>query len=323
MNILILGANGQDGRLLCDFFDEKNVFYDIVVRVKARHKNTNITNVFIGDLNNIDFVKDIFSKHTYDRVFNFANETFVRDGNLVHAALDKTKIFFNLTAVIEENNLNFWLCQPLSSEIFGTPSGVPQNSNTEISPINNYGLAKTIEFYGSRILRSKGFKVFNPIFFNHESSYRDIRFFSAKAIRHFIDYKNHNNVDVFKFHNALSVRDWGYAKEFVELIVRSSQLEIDGLSVVGTGHQMSVLDFLKYVFVNLKIEVEFKTNHNNLMQIKDIASNKIIAEEMGVNKVDIGRKFKADTSEMVKLGLDKPKIYGKELIDILIHDIQK
>ena len=65
----------------------------------------------------------------------------------------------NVNKVIEENSLDFWLCQPLSSEIFGIPSETPQNSKTIIDPINNYGLAKTIEFYGSQILRSKGIKV--------------------------------------------------------------------------------------------------------------------------------------------------------------------
>ena len=299
-SILILGANGQDGRLLCDYFDEKNIFYDIVVRNSCRHNPKNIREIFIGDLNNYEFVKEIFKNNKYNKVFNFANETFVRDNNLIYYSLEKTQIFFNITRIIEEENLKFWLCQPLSSEIFGVPTEVPQNSKTEINPINNYGLAKTIEFYASKIMRSKGIVVFNPIFFNHESSYRDVRFFSAKAIQHFINYVNNNDSDkteVFKFHNAASVRDWGYAQEFIEIIVKASEKQINDVIVVGTGHQMSVIDFLSSIFKNLKIDVDIKRNNKNLINIIDLKTNKIIAEEMGVNKIDVGRKFRADISE--------------------------
>lgn len=61
-SILILGANGQDGRLLCDYFDSKNIFYDIVVRNSYRHSSKNIREVLIGDLNDYDFIKNIFEK---------------------------------------------------------------------------------------------------------------------------------------------------------------------------------------------------------------------------------------------------------------------
>jgi GDPmannose 4,6-dehydratase len=323
-SILILGANGQDGKLLCDYFDANNIFYDIVVRNSQRHNSKNIREIFIGDLNNYDFIKQIFEKNKYERVFNFANETFVRDSNLIYSSLDKTQIFFNITRIIEEKKLDFWLCQPLSSEIFGTPYEVPQNSNTEVNPINNYGLAKTIEFYASKILRSKGVKVFNPIFFNHESSYRDVRFFSAKAIQHFINYAaNEDDSDVFKFHNAESVRDWGYAKEFIEIIVKASEKQINDVIVIGTGHQMSVIDFLTSIFKNLKIDVEIKKNNNNLINIIDLNTNKIIAEEMGVNKIDVGRKFRADIDELINFELEVPKIKGENLINLLIHDSKK
>ena len=324
-SILILGANGQDGRLLCDYFDSKNIHYDIVVRNKYRYNSSNIRNIFIGDLNDYNFVEEIFRKNTYNKVFNFANETFVRDNNFIFYSTEKTKIFFNISRVIEEGELNFWFCQPLSSEIFGVPLEIPQNSATKIDPINNYGLAKTIELHGSKILRSKGYRVFNPIFFNHESSYRDVRFFSAKAIQHFISYANNTlKQEVFKFHNAKSVRDWGYAKEFMELIIIASDKKINGSSVIGTGHQMSVLDFLKYLFIVLGIEVNINIcSSNNFIKIVDVKTNEIIAQEMGVNVIDEKRKFMADVNEIKSLGIDQPKIKGAELIKLLIDDTKK
>ena len=323
-SILILGANGQDGRLLCDQFDQQNIYYDIVVRDKYRYDSKNISEIFIGDLNDYEFVQEIFKKKSYDKVFNFANETFVRDNNCLFYLTEKTKIFFNISRVIEENELNFWLCQPLSSEIFGVPLEIPQNSATKIDPINNYGLAKTIELHGSKILRSKGYRIFNPIFFNHESSYRDVRFFSAKAIQHFISYANNTlKQEIFKFHNAKSVRDWGYAKEFIELIIIASNKKINGSSVIGTGHQMSVLGFLKHLFTVLGIEVNVNICSNNLIKIVDVKTNKIIAQEMGVNVIDEKRKFMADVNEIKSLGIDQPKIKGAELIKLLVDDTKK
>ena len=179
--------------------------------------------------------------------------------------------------------------------------------------------------HGSKILRSKGYRVFNPIFFNHESSYRDVRFFSAKAIQHFISYANNTlKQEIFKFHNAKSVRDWGYAKEFMELIIIASDKKINGSSVIGTGHQMSVLDFLKHLFIVLGIEVNINIcSSNNFIKIVDVKTNEIIAQEMGVNVIDEKRKFMADVNEIKSLGIDQPKIKGAELIKLLIDDTKK
>ena len=63
------------------------------------------------------FVEEIFRKKLYNKVFNFANETFVRDNNYIFYSINHSKIFFNISRVIEEGELNFWFCQPLSSEI--------------------------------------------------------------------------------------------------------------------------------------------------------------------------------------------------------------
>lgn len=320
--ILILGANGQDGRVLCDFFDKNNINYDIAVRNENRFIHENKKNIFIGDLNNYKFIKEIFELNTYDKVFNFANETFVRDNSLISDSFTKTLIFFNLCKVIEENSLDFWLCQPLSSEIFGIPSKTPQNSKTIIDPINNYGLAKTIELYGSQILRSKGIKVFNPIFFNHESSYRDNRFFSAKAINYFINYDNNIKNEPFKFHNALSVRDWGYAKEYIKIVVSASEKRINDKIVIGSGVQISVLNFIKIILENFKIDYKIYNSKEGLIIIKDAKSSKIIAKEMGINKIDIKRQFKADTQELKQYDLEIPKIKGKNLVIQLIQDFK-
>jgi len=320
--ILILGANGQDGRILCDLFDEQNINYDIAVRNENRFTHKNKKNIFIGDLNNYKFIKEIFELNKYNIVFNFANETFVRDNSLISDSSKKTLIFFNLCKVIEENNLDFWLCQPLSSEIFGIPPVTPQNSKTIIDPINNYGLAKTIEFYGSQILRSKGIKVFNPIFFNHESSYRDNKFFSAKAINYFINYNNNINNEPFKFHNAKSVRDWGYAKEYIKIVVDASKKRINDKIVIGSGVQITVLNFIKIILENFKIDYEIYNSKDGLIIIKDANSNKIIAMEMGINKIDIKRQFKADTQELMKYDLEIPTINGKNLIIQLIQDFK-
>lgn len=320
--ILILGANGQDGRILCDLFDKQNISYDIAVRNENRFIHKNQKNIFIGDLNNYQFVREIFELNTYDKVFNFANETFVRDNSLISDSSTKTLIFFNLCKVIEENNLDFWLCQPLSSEIFGIPSATPQNSKTKIDPINNYGLAKTIELYGSQILRSKGIKVFNPIFFNHESSYRDNRFFSAKAINYFINYNNNIKKEPFKFHNALSVRDWGYAEEYIKIVVSASKKKINDKIVIGSGFQISVLNFIKIILENFKIDYKIYNSKDGLIIIKDKTLNKIIAMEMGINKIDIQRQFKADIQELKQYDLEIPTIKGKNLVIQLMQDFK-
>ena len=96
-SILILGANGQDGRVLCDFFDKNNINYDIAVRNENRFIHENQKNIFIGDLNNYKFIKEIFELNTYDKVFNFANETFVRDNSLISDSFTKTLKYIKMS----------------------------------------------------------------------------------------------------------------------------------------------------------------------------------------------------------------------------------
>jgi len=86
---------------------------------------------------------------------------------------------------------------------------------------------------------------------------------------------------------------------------------------------MSVLDFLKHLFTVLEIEVNINIYSNNLIKIVDVKTNKIIAQEMGVNVVDEKRKFMADVNEIKSLGIDQPKIKGAELIKLLVDDTKK
>ena len=103
----------------------------------------------------------------------------------------------------------------------------------------------------------------------------------------------------------------------------ASNKKINGSSVIGTGHQMSVLDFLKHLFMILRIEVDINICSNKLINIVDIKTNKIIAQEMGVNVIDEKRKFMADVNEIKGLGIDQPKIKGLELIKLLVDDTKK
>ena len=109
----------------------------------------------------------------------------------------------------------------------------------------------------------------------------------------------------------------------MELIIIASDKKINGSSVIGTGHQMSVLDFLKHLFTVLGIEVNINICSNNLIKIVVVKTNKIIAQEMGVNVIDEKRKFMADVNEIKNLGIDQPKIKGAELIKLLIDDTKK
>ena len=86
---------------------------------------------------------------------------------------------------------------------------------------------------------------------------------------------------------------------------------------------MSVLDFLKHLFTELKIEFNITNSSNNLIEIVDVKTNEIIAQEMGVNNIDVKRKFKADINEIKNFGINPPKIKGAELIKLLISDTKK
>jgi GDP-D-mannose dehydratase len=291
--ILITGGAGQIGSLLklelLKYYNPKL----IILAVKSDFKCRYDCKVVTGDLQNLDFVRDIFIKNSITKVFNLATASFV-DRNLIwedYLDYNRCKIFDNITQVISENNKNIWLFHPLSSEIFGVPDDISQGNQTKISPINSYGIQKSTELLKCRFLNSQGFNLFHPILFNTESKFRSKKFFTRRIIEGLINYKKTGKGNL-KFYNSYSSRDFSYGPDSVNLFYKSMCLELKGDECFGSSYSLTILKFIELSLNELKIDYKISNQHG-LIKIIDNDLN-VIAYEGDRDLTDQKRKFKFD-----------------------------
>jgi GDP-D-mannose dehydratase len=320
--ILITGGKGQLATLLKNEllnYIEPNT---IILAARSNFKSSSNCIIEIGDLQDINFIRDIFSRHKIIKVFNLATESFV-DRNLIlknYLDYNRCKIFDNIVQVISENKKSIWLFHPLSSELFGIPKNVSQGNNTLISPINSYGIQKSMELLKCRFLNSQGFNIFHPILFNIESSLRSEKFFTRRIIQGLINYKTTGEGKI-KFYNAYSTRDFSYGPDVVKLFYLAMKLRLKGDECFGSSKSLTVINFLKLSLINLEINYNI-SEENRHITINDSQGN-IIAFEADRNFLDESRKFRFDGCFNNSFWNSKKIRGGEELVKLLIEDYKK
>lgn len=317
--ILVLGASGQDGKIMQDYFVKlKRDDVILVDRNKNIHTNSFIN--IIGDLNDFEFINKIIKKHEISHIFNFATSSFVNRESEGEILKRTCKVFQNLIKSIEINKKKeVWIFHPLSSEVFGNPKSSEQGLSTSINPTNAYGLQKSYELIQCRFLNTKGFNIFHPILYNHDSKYRPERFLPKKVISNLLNF-NSDQYHAFEFHNAYSSRDFGSAQEFVNLFIFAMDNNFTGDEVIGTGINMTVLDFIRKTLKALDIKYKIE-KCNGLVKIFSNDST-LIAVEKDRDKFDEKRKFKFDKNFRNKQLSAFPLTGGDELIRMLINEHQ-
>lgn len=132
--------------------------------------------------------------------------------------------------------------QASSAEIFGDPDRVPQDESTRISPTSPYGAAKAFAHHMVQIYRGRGLAASNCILFNHESPRRPTTFVTRKISRAAARVAQ-DGFGVITLGNLDARRDWGWAPDYVDAMVRAAR-RTDGVDVVvATGQTHTVREF--------------------------------------------------------------------------------
>lgn len=320
--ILITGGAGQIGSLLKLELLKHYSSKFIILAVKNEFNCAYNCRVVVGDLQNLNFVREIFANNPITKVFNLATSSFVDRKLIWDNYLDygRCKIFDNIIQVISENNKNLWTFHPLSSEVFGVPGEITQGNHTKLSPINSYGIQKSSELLKCRFLNSQGFNIFHPILFNTESIFRSSKFFTRRIIDGLINYKK-TGIGNLKFYNSLSSRDFSYGPDIVKLFYKSMNLELKGDECFGSSQSLTILHFLEFSMNELKIEYNI-FYEDGLIKIKDSNLN-IIAYEADRDLIDQKRKFRFDGIYNNKCFEDAIIRGGEEFLKNIIDDFLK
>jgi len=137
--------------------------------------------------------------------------------------------------------------QASSGEIFGHPERVPQDETTPVAPRNPYGAAKAFAHHLAGVYRERGLHVASCVLFNHESPRRPEQFVTRKITRGAARIAL-GLEDRLVLGNLAARRDWGWAPDYVDAMVRAARHDAPGDWVVATGEAHSVEDFVRAAF---------------------------------------------------------------------------
>ena len=266
---LITGITGQDGSFLAEFLLEKG--YDVhgIIRRSSTDFRERIAHLegkphfhlHYADLGDSMSIMQVVSKIRPDEIYNLAAQSHVQvsfDSPEFTADVDATGVLRVLEAVrlcgLAETCRIY---QASTSELYGKVEEVPQNEKTPFHPYSPYAVAK---LYGYWIVKEyrEAYNMFccSGILFNHESERRGETFVTRKitlAAARIAQGKQ----DKLYLGNLSSLRDWGYARDYVECMWMILQHKTPDDFVIATGVQHSVREFCHLAFKYVGIGLEF------------------------------------------------------------------
>lgn len=334
---LITGITGQDGSFLAEFLLNKG--YDVhgTIRrssVDYRERIAHLEglpnfHLHYADLTDSMSMLQVMSEVRPTEVYNLAAQSHVQvsfDSPEFTANVDATGVLRVLEAVrLCGLTDTCRIYQASTSELYGKVEEVPQNELTPFHPYSPYAVAK---LYGYWIVKEyrEAYNMYccSGILFNHESERRGETFVTRKitlAAARIAQGKQ----DKLYLGNLDSLRDWGYAKDYVECMWLILQQEKPEDFVIATGVQHSVREFCYLAFKHAGIELEFQGEGIDEKGY-DKATGKCLVE---VSKdfyrpTDVVNLWGNPTKAKEKLGWNPQSTSFEELVRIMVaHDMQK
>ena len=332
---LITGITGQDGSCLAEFLLEKGYEVHGIVR-RASISNTaridhliaaNKITLHDGDLSDSSSIIRIVGEVRPDEIYNLAAQSHVQisfDAPEYSGDIDALGVLRVLEAVkICGLEKTCRIYQASTSELFGKVEEVPQKETTPFHPYSPYAVAKQYGFWIVKEYREAyGMFAVNGILFNHESERRGENFVTRKitlaAGRIACGLQ-----DKLYLGNLSSLRDWGYAKDYVECMWLMLQADQPDDFVIATGVQHTVREFatlaFKYVGIDLKWEGE-GVNEKGI----DVKTGKVLVEvsEAFYRPTDVVNLWGDPTKAKTVLGWNPLKTSYEELCRLMAeHDL--
>ena len=343
---LITGVTGQDGSFLSEFLLGKDYEVHGTIRrssVDFRERIAHLEgnphfHLHYADLGDSLSLMQVIGKVRPDEIYNLAAQSHVQvsfDSPEFTANVDATGVLRVLEAVrLCGLTETCHIYQASTSELYGKVEEVPQNENTPFHPYSPYAVAK---LYGHWIVKEyrEAYNMFccSGILFNHESERRGETFVTRKitlAAARIVQGKQ----DKLYLGTLSSLRDWGYAKDYVECMWLMLQNDKPEDFVIATGVQHSVRDFCYYAFKHVGIELEFVgegADEKGVVKSIDPQSPAIANSQLAVGDVlievspdffrptDVVNLWGDPSKAREKLGWNPQKTTFEELVRIMVE----
>ena len=342
---LITGITGQDGSFLAEFLIEKGYEVHGIMRrsssfntSRIEHlyldewvrdmKNKRLVNLHWGDMTDSSSLVRIIREVKPDEIYNLAAQSHVKVSFDVPEYTAEADAIGTLRLLEAVRLLGYEkrtkIYQASTSELFGLVQEVPQKETTPFYPRSPYGVAKQYGFWITKNYReSYGMFAVNGILFNHESERRGetvvTRKITLAAARIAQGYQ-----DKLYLGNLNALRDWGYAKDYVECMWLILQQEEPEDYVIATGEYHTVRDFCTLAFQEVGIELRWEGEGVDEKGI-DQATGRVLVEvdPKYFRPAEVEQLLGDPTKARVKLGWNPRKTSFEDLVRIMVkHDMR-
>ena len=341
---LITGVTGQDGSFLAEFLIEKGYEVHGIIRRSSSFNTERIEHLYFeewvrdmkrgralnlhyGDMTDSSSLIRIIQQTQPDEIYNLAAQSHVKvsfDVPEYTAETDATGTLRLLEAVrilgLEKKTKIY---QASTSELFGLVQEIPQRETTPFYPRSPYGVAKLYGFWITKNYReSYGMFAVNGILFNHESERRGETFVTRKITLAAARIAA-GEQDKLYLGNLSALRDWGYARDYVECMWLMLQHDSPEDFVIATGEQHSVREFTERAFHEVGIDLRWEGEGVEERGI-DIATGRILVEvdPKYFRPAEVETLLGDPTKAKELLGWNPSKTSFEELVRIMVrHDV--
>ena len=342
---LITGITGQDGSFLAEFLLEKGYEVHGVLRRSSSFNTSRIEHLYLeewikdtskdrainlhyGDMTDSSSLIRIIQTVQPDEIYNLAAQSHVKvsfDVPEYTAETDAVGTLRLLEAVrilgLEKKTKIY---QASTSELFGLVQEIPQKETTPFYPRSPYGVAKLYGFWITKNYReSYGMFAVNGILFNHESERRGETFVTRKitlAAARIAKGKQ----DKLYLGNLSALRDWGYAKDYVECMWLMLQHPSPEDFVIATGEYHTVREFNDLAFKEAGVELRWEGEGVNEKGI-DVKTDRVLVEvdPKYFRPAEVEQLLGDPTKAKTLLGWNPSQTSFEELVRIMVkHDME-
>ena len=328
---LITGVTGQDGSFLAEFLLEKGYEVHGLIRRSSTDYRERIADLegkpnfhlHYGDLlDTLSIVKVLNSVHP-DEVYNLAAQSHVQvsfDSPEYTANTDAIGVLRLLESIRQcglEKTCRFY--QASTSELYGKVEAIPQNEKTPFHPYSPYAVAKLYGFWIVKEYREAyGMYACSGILFNHESERRGETFVTRKITLAAARIAQGKQEKLY-LGNLSSMRDWGYARDYVECMWLILQQQEADDYVIATGEQHSVREFCLLAFKRVGIDIVFEGEGINEKGI-DVNTGKVLIEVSSdfYRPTDVVNLLGDPSKAISKLGWNPRKTSFEQLVNLMV-----
>ena len=338
---LITGVTGQDGSFLAEFLIEKGYEVHGIIRRSSSFNTERIEHLYFeewvrdmkrgralnlhyGDMTDSSSLIRIIQQTQPDEIYNLAAQSHVKvsfDVPEYTAETDATGTLRLLEAVrilgLEKKTKIY---QASTSELFGLVQEIPQRETTPFYPRSPYGVAKLYGFWITKNYReSYGMFAVNGILFNHESERRGETFVTRKITLAAARIAA-GEQDKLYLGNLSALRDWGYARDYVECMWLMLQHDTPEDFVIATGEQHSVREFTERAFHEVGIDLRWEGEGVEERGI-DIATGRVLVEvdPKYFRPAEVETLLGDPTKAKELLGWNPSKTSFEELVRIMVR----